>query len=67
MIPPTKSLRLWPGVVAALLLLLVWFGLPMALPGAMLYSALGRLLGMASILVWWLPIPPDSPSLQGSG
>jgi outer membrane protein assembly factor BamB len=58
---PQKPLRLWPGVVAAVLLLLVrvvvpvvapnatFFGLPLALVGL-----LGGAFGGLAIVVWWL-------------
>lgn len=56
--PPTQTpsmpLRLWPGVAAALLLLLVWFVYPLIDPevggGALLGAAAGGLL----IVFWWL-------------
>ncbi len=54
-------LRLWPAVVAALLLLLVRFVLPVVAPqaeffgmDAQLVAILGGLVGAIAILVWWL-------------
>src|SRR5437867_7671908 len=49
-----KPLRLWPGVLAVVLQWLVWFVLPMAVPGAMLYGVLAGVLGGLVIVVWWL-------------
>jgi len=51
---PHNPLRLWPGVVAALLLSLAWFGVPIAVPEATVFSVLGRLLGATAIVVWWV-------------
>jgi outer membrane protein assembly factor BamB len=49
-----KPLRLWPGVVIAVLLLLCWFVLPAVVPEAMLYGMLGGVVGALAILVWWV-------------
>ena len=58
---PRKPLRLWPGVAIAALLLLVRFGLPVALPEAEFFGLesgivgiFGSMLGALAILVWWL-------------
>lgn len=51
---PRKPLRLWPGVVAAVLLLLVRFGLPLVFPGEAMYAILGAVVGGVLILAWWL-------------
>ena len=48
-----KPLRLWPGVILAILLLLVRFGLP-AVDGDMIYAVLGGLAGGVLIVLWWL-------------
>ena len=55
-IDPTsrKPLRLWPGVVAALLLSLAWFGVPIVVPGAAVFGVLGGLLCAVAIVVWWV-------------
>jgi hypothetical protein len=50
---PQKSLRLWPGVLAALLLVLIRFGLPLVYPDALEFSVLGGLAGALAIPVWW--------------
>src|SRR6266498_438464 len=51
---PRKPLRLWPGVVAAVLLLLVRFVVPSVVPGTMMVGVLGGLAGALAIIVWWL-------------
>ena len=50
-----KPLRLWPGVVAAVLLLLVRFGLKIVVPGFNGFSLAmqGGLLSALAIVVWW--------------
>src|SRR5437867_4407317 len=49
-----KPLRLWPGIAAAALLLLVKFAVPMALPGEAIIGMLGAVVCGAAIAVWWL-------------
>src|SRR5258707_14914220 len=49
-----KPLRLWPGVVAAVLLGLVKFGAPIVVPEAKIFAMLGGLFGSLAILVWWV-------------
>src|SRR5437667_234032 len=51
---PRKPLRLWPGVVAAALLLLVRFVAPIVVPETMMLGVLGGLVGALVIVVWWL-------------
>src|SRR5215813_7458276 len=51
---PEKPLRLWPGVIAASLLLLSWFGLPLVIPDGLLYGLIGAAVGALAIVVWWL-------------
>ncbi len=48
-----KPLRLWPGVVIVLVQWLARFGLPLLVPEAAPYGALGGLAGGLAILVWW--------------
>src|SRR5574342_221876 len=49
-----KPLRLWPGVVAVALLLLVRFVVPIVIPGAVPFGLIGGLAGGLVIIVWWL-------------
>jgi outer membrane protein assembly factor BamB len=49
-----KPLRLWPGVVAAVLLCLVRFVVPAVVPGAFGVGILGGLVGALAIVVWWI-------------
>ncbi len=49
-----KPLRLWPGVVIAVLLLLSMFVLPVIVPKALIFGMLGGLVGALAILVWWV-------------
>jgi outer membrane protein assembly factor BamB len=58
---PPKPLRLWPGVVIAVVLVLVRYGLLLIAPDAELGSfplaliaVFGGMLGAAAIAVWWL-------------
>jgi outer membrane protein assembly factor BamB len=51
---PQKPLRLWPGVVAALLLLLVMFDVPIVLPDAAIFGVIGAVVGGLAIVVWWV-------------
>ncbi len=51
---PRKPLRLWPGVVAAALLVLIRFVLPLVSPDAMMYAVMGGLAGALIIVLWWL-------------
>lgn len=58
---PTKPLRLWPGVVIAIVLAMVRYGVPLIAPNAEVFSfplgaiaTIGGLLGGLAILVWWL-------------
>ena len=48
------ALRLWPGVVAAVLLVLVRFVVPIVIPEAMLFGVIGGLVGVLAVVLWWL-------------
>jgi outer membrane protein assembly factor BamB len=49
-----KPLRLWPGAVAALVLVLVRFGVPAVFPDGAIFGLLGSLVLALVILAWWL-------------
>ena len=56
-----NPLRLWPGVVAAVTMLLIRFGLPMLFPDAPIFgfesglvALLGSVVGALVIMLWWL-------------
>jgi outer membrane protein assembly factor BamB len=49
-----KPLRLWPGAVAAVLLVLVRFGAPAVLPDGAIVGLLGGLVLAVVIFAWWL-------------
>src|SRR5437763_13836383 len=51
---PRKALRLWPGVIAAALLGLVRFVVPVLFPEAVVFAVLGGLVGSLIIILWWL-------------
>ena len=49
-----KPLRLWPGVVAAVLLCVVRFVIPIVVPGALYFGVMGGLVGALAIVLWWV-------------
>ena len=49
-----KTMRLWPGVTAAAILLGFKYGAPYVLADGVLVSALGSVAAGAVILLWWL-------------
>jgi outer membrane protein assembly factor BamB len=53
---PRKPLRLWPGVVAVVLLWLARFGIKAVVPGfkGFAWGAQGGLIGAVVIVLWWL-------------
>jgi hypothetical protein len=51
---PQKPLRLWPGVVAAVLLCVVRFVVPTVVPDSLFVAMMGSALGSLTILVWWV-------------
>src|SRR5215472_14342305 len=51
---PRKPLRLWPGVLLAVLLVLVRYVVPVVAPALMLYGVLGGVVGALLIVLWWL-------------
>jgi outer membrane protein assembly factor BamB len=50
---PQKPLRLWPGLAAVVLQWLVWFGVPIVVPGAAYLAVIGGILGGLAVVVWW--------------
>ena len=48
-----KPLRLWPGVVAAVLLC-VRFVIPIVVPEAAMFAVIGGMVGAVAIVLWWL-------------
>ena len=48
-----KPLRLWPGVVLALLQLLGMFVLPVVAPRALIIGMMGSVVAALAILAWW--------------
>ncbi|HXT21210.1 MAG TPA: PQQ-binding-like beta-propeller repeat protein, partial [Thermoanaerobaculia bacterium] len=51
---PRKPLRLWPGIVLAILLLLLKLVLPVVAPDRLEIGVFGGLLASVAILLWWL-------------
>jgi outer membrane protein assembly factor BamB len=51
---PRKPLRLWPGVVIAILVGLVRYVIPAVSPDNMVYGVLGGVVGGFLIVLWWL-------------
>ena len=49
---PRKPLRLWPGVLAAVMLGLLLF-LPVVFPSTRIFAILGGIAGGLVIVVWW--------------
>ena len=53
-IPTRKPLRLWPGVVIAVVQLLLRFALPVVVPDAMVFGLFGGPICALAVLLWWL-------------
>ncbi len=51
---PRKPLRLWPGVAAAVLLVLVGYGIPIFRPEYAGYGMMGAAVVGLIIILWWL-------------
>jgi len=49
-----QSLRLWPGVAIAVVILLIRFVIPYFVPEFMMYGALAGLLGGLLVMLWWV-------------
>ncbi len=52
--PRQKPLRLWPGVLAAVLLVLARFVVPIVVPEATMYGFIGGLFSVLAVVIWWL-------------
>src|SRR2546422_5452083 len=52
--PARKPLRLWPGVVIAILLCLIRFVVPVFVPDATLVGVLAVPVGTLAIVLWWV-------------
>jgi hypothetical protein len=48
-----KPIRLRPGIIIVLLQWLVWFVMPMVIPGSAVVGVFGGILGGLAVLVWW--------------
>lgn len=48
-----EPLRLWPGVLFAILILILRYGIPLVVSGTVIYGIFGSLIGSLAILVWW--------------
>ena len=51
---PQKRLRLWPGVVAAILVVVLRVFVPAVVSDAMIVAILGSVLAALAILLWWM-------------
>lgn len=51
---PRKPLRLWPGLIAGILLAVGWFIVPALIPAAAFYGMMAGMVGVLVTVVWWL-------------
>src|SRR5687767_7029633 len=51
---PRRPLRMWPGVAAAVVMVVLRLGVPLVSPQNTIYGILGALAAAAIILAWWL-------------
>ena len=51
---PRKPLRLWPGVVIAMLVLLLRFFTPLVMPDELVVAVLSGPVGGLAVVLWWL-------------
>ena len=49
-----KFLRLWPGIVVAVLVVLLRYVVPIVAPHATIYGIIASVAGAAVVLLWWL-------------
>jgi outer membrane protein assembly factor BamB len=52
--PLPKPIRLWPGVIAATLVVLVRLVVPLVMPEGAILGVIGAVGGALAIVVWWL-------------
>jgi outer membrane protein assembly factor BamB len=52
--PSRRSLRLWPGIIAAVTICLARYVLPFVVPSGGVYAILISVVGAAVVLIWWL-------------
>jgi outer membrane protein assembly factor BamB len=52
--PRAKPIRLWPGMIAAVVLLLVRLVVPLLLPESAILGVIGPVVCALAIVVWWL-------------
>src|SRR4051812_29227203 len=52
--PSSRALRLWPGIAAALLLILFRFGIPIVAPDAAVVGMISGPILLVAVVVWWL-------------
>ena len=50
-----KPLRLWPGVVAAVAIVVLRLVVPALIPDAGILGMFAALAGTVAIVIWWLP------------
>ena len=50
---PRKALRLWPGILAAAVILPIRFLLPLAWPDGVMFAILGSVLFGLFVMLWW--------------
>ena len=67
--PPRKPLRLWPGVVAAVLLVVIRFVVPLVVSEAIPFAMIGAVVAALAIFAWWVFFSraPWSERLGGLG
>ena len=51
---PRKLLRVWPGVLVAVIVVLLRFVVPLVVPGTTIYGIMAGLIGGVAILLWWM-------------
>ena len=49
-----RPLRLWPGVLAAAIIVLLRFVLPLVMPDASSLGVIAGLVGTVAVIVWWV-------------